>query len=108
MMNSVFDTADNPLTHVAINLSENGVWEFTVRVPCVAGMFLTADVPESATATVSARLTGSGEPFIDMGESPLSLTPHADTITSFDIKIVAGDVQGVQRVAVPVRVTFNP
>lgn len=107
-MNSVFDIDNNPLTHVAVNLSENGVWTFTVGVPCVAGMFLAADVPEDAQSTVSARITGSGDPFVDIADTPISLTPHANTITSFDIKIVAGDVPGLARVAIPVRVTFNP
>ena len=105
-MNSILDTNNNPLTHVAASLSENGEWTFVVRVPCVSGTFLAA--AQSEKATVLARLTGSGDPFIDIAATPLSLTPYADTTVNFDIKIVAANVAGVQHVAIPVKVTFNP
>lgn len=107
-MNSVFDTSDNPLTHVAINLSENGVRTFAVRVPCIAGMFLTADVPGDAPATISARITGSGDPFVDIAETPLTLTEFDGETVEIDIRVEAGDVAGRARAALPVRVTYNP
>jgi hypothetical protein len=107
-MNSVFDTNDKPLTHVAVNLSENGVWEFTVRVPCVAGMFLAADVPEDAPAAILARFTGSGDPFIDIAASPLTLTEFDGETVEIDIRVEAGDVAVLARLALPVRVTFTP
>lgn len=107
-MSSVLDTNDNPLTHVAVRLAQLGVWTFTVRVPCVAGMFLTADVPDEALATVLARFTGSGDPFADIAGAPLTLTEFDAQTVEIDIRVQAGDVDGLARIALPVRVTFNP
>ena len=107
MMN-VLDINDYPLTYVAITLHEIETLILVVRVPCLAGMFLTADVPEeSANVLVEARATGSGDPFVAISTSPLSLT-FFDDPTDFDIRVQTGDVDGLKRVAIRVRVTFNP
>jgi hypothetical protein len=55
-----------------LTLGENGAWVFTVRVPCKAGMFLSAVARDDAI--VSARRTGSGDAFQDLAEMPLTLT----------------------------------
>jgi hypothetical protein len=107
-MNSVLDANGNPLTHVADSLSENEVWTFTVSVPCVAGMVLVADVPEDAPATVLARVTGSGDAFVDLAANPITLTEFDGETVDFDIRVEVGDVPGLARVSLPVRVTFNP
>ncbi len=105
-MSAITDTNDNPLTHVSLVMNEGGEQIVTVRVPCVAGMFLTAT--ENAAAVVSARLTGSGDEFTDISASPISLTEFDGEVVEFDVRVQAGDVDGLLRVAIPVRVTFQP
>lgn len=77
-----------------------------IRVPCLAGQHLAAD--GNASAQVFARLTGSGGPFLDISAAPIDLTPYAGLTVEFDLKMTAGAVSGIKRVAIPVRVTYNP
>jgi hypothetical protein len=105
-MNQITDTSGNPLTHVALvqaPSSESGV--IVIRVPCSTGQKLKADA--GADARVLARLTGSGASFQDIGVTPISLTPYADSVVSFDVKIQTGAVSQPARAALPVRVTYQ-
>jgi|GEM_PF-2583477 len=105
-MNSILDTNNNPLTHVGISIAAGASWTFTVRVPCKAGMFLSAVARDKAI--VSARRTGSGDAFQDLASMPLTLTEFDGSVVDFDIRVEAGDVPGLARIAIPVVVTFNP
>ena len=54
-----------------------------------------------------ARVQGSGA-FVDIGAAPISLTPYDGQTVSFELKVSAGAVTGIKRVAIPVRVTYQP
>jgi hypothetical protein len=108
MSDQITDTGGAPLIY--INLTLEAAHDSVVivgRVPCRAHQFLTAS-PSLSAASVLARRTGSGDPFVDLGSAPVDLTPYDGTTVSFDFKVRAAAVTGFERVALPVRVSFNP
>lgn len=102
------DTNGQALTYVSVQLpesSDGGV--LVVRVPCVAGMSLTAD--DDPDVRVLARENGTADPFQDLASSPLDLTPYAGADQDFDVKLHANSVSGgIVTKAVGVRATYNP
>jgi hypothetical protein len=106
-MSTVTDTLGNPLTHVALVLAESTDSDVVVAlVPCEAGRFLSA-TSDGATR-VFCRRTGSGDAFVDLSVSPISLTPFDGEVVSFDFKVEAGAVSSIERDALQVAITFNP
>jgi hypothetical protein len=107
-MQSVTDTNNNPLTVVPVVLTEGAESPVIVaRVPCTAGMYLAAS--GDGRAEVLARQTGSGDPFVDISDAPISLTEFDGNVVSFDFKVVAKEIsRGIERVALAVRVTYQP
>ncbi|MGB7925603.1 MAG: hypothetical protein WCF57_20360 [Pyrinomonadaceae bacterium] len=107
---NIADTADNPLAYVPLVVEEETESAvLVVRVPCVAGMFLTATASESAQVLVreaAARLTE--ESFVDIATAPIDLSPYAGQTVEFDLKVAVGDVAGFERIALQVRVTSAP
>lgn len=106
-MTSITDTNDAALTSVSLVLTEStssGV--LVIRVPCQAGQYLASTV--DSLAQVLARRTGSGAAFVDIAVAPILLTPYAGSTVEFDVKVSAQAVTGLQRVALPVRVTYTP
>lgn len=107
MSDAITDTSGQPLLYVNLRLDENTDSVVIVaRVPCLAGKFLASAV--DARAAVLARRTGSGDAFVDLADAPISLTEFDGEAVEFDFKVHAGNVTGLQRVALAVRVTFNP
>jgi hypothetical protein len=107
MSDSITDTNGEPLLYVNLRLDEGADSVVVVaRVPCVAGKFLASD--GDGRAQVLARRTGSGDTFADIADDPISLTEFDGQTVDFDFKVHAGTVTGLERVALPVRVTFNP
>lgn len=103
----ITDTADNSLLYVNLRLDEGADSVVIVaRIPCKSGLKLATN--SDGRASVLARRTGSGDPFVNIATSPIDLTPYDGTNTDFDFKVHAGSVTGLERVALPVRVTFNP
>lgn len=100
------DTGDNVLTYVSVELEESSDSAvLVVRVPCVAGMSLTAD--DDPDVRVMGRPTGVGS-YQDLAASPISLTPYDGSDQDFDVKLSSGSVSGVLTTAVGVRATYNP
>lgn len=107
MSKAVTDSNGAAVTLLSMSLAENTESSvIVIRVPCLAGQFLAAD--GEPAAQVLARLTGSGAAFVDISAAPIDLTPHAGQTVEFDLKVAAGAVTGVNRVAISVRVTYNP
>jgi len=79
---------------------------FTVPVPALAGQFLTAG--GDASASVLARVQGSGADFVDISAEPIDLTPYDGDEVTFDVKVLAAEVTGVKRMALEVRATDAP
>lgn len=106
-MSVIKDTAGNTITLLNLTLTESvDSAVLVIRVPCTAGLFLTAD--NDARLAVKARENGSGDPFVNIASSPIDLTPYDGTDQDFDLKVTPAAVTGFERVAVPVRVTTNP
>lgn len=104
-MKAILDTLDAPITALQMSLTEETESAvLIVRVPCAANQFLKSD--SNPYAQVLARRTGSGSVFQDIAASPIDLTPYADTLTLFDIKVVALSVEGLKRAALSVRVSY--
>ena len=107
MSEQITDTTGQPLLYVNLRLEENTDSLVVVaRVPCSAGRYLASEASDSAQ--VFARRTGSGAAFVDIAADPMSLTPWAGETVEFDFKVQAGSVAGLARVALPVRVTYQP
>lgn len=106
-MSQITDINDVPITYISMVLNEvvNGAI-FVIKVPCVTGMFLASNV--NASASVKARLNGTADPMVDIAVSPINLTPYNGLTKLFDMQVVTNDVAGLVRVALPVRVTFQP
>ncbi|HEV2860244.1 MAG TPA: hypothetical protein VGX48_04495, partial [Pyrinomonadaceae bacterium] len=79
---------------------------FTVSVPAAAGHWLRSQVDSSAS--VLARVQGSGADFVDISAEPVDLTPYAGDDVTFELKVLAAEVTGVKRVALEVRATDAP
>jgi hypothetical protein len=108
MSRAITDTGGAPILYINLQLAANNDSVVVVgRVPCEAGLYLTAS-PVNASASVKARRTGSGDAFQDLATSPIDLTPYAGTVVSFDFKVHSSNVTGFARVALPVRVSFTP
>jgi phage terminase large subunit-like protein len=108
MSDAITDTSGQPLLYVNLSLTElTDSPVVVVLVPCAAGKWLAAS-PVVAAAYVEARRTSSGDLFQDLSVAPIDLTPWDGQTISFDFKVHANDVSGLQRVALPVRVTFQP
>lgn len=103
---NVLDAGNQPLSYISLQQEESTDSQLIlIRVPCVSGLFLTAeDVPE-ARMMVSVHGAGS---FQDVAISPLDLAPYDGTTQDFDLKVHTTAVSGVVPVAVDVRVTYNP
>lgn len=106
MTSRITDTDGNRIGYVAFDLSDgesSGVMVLSVR-PAV-GYSLKAS-PVDPDLQIQARETGSGDPFVDIGASPIdlsSLTP--ETPVDFDFKAVAADpLEGVRRAAITISV----
>lgn len=107
MTKSITDTNGAAITVLSMSLAAGQVSAVLVmRVPCLAGQLLAADANPSAA--VLARRTGSGDAFADLAVAPIALTPFDGQTVEFDLKVSASTVTGVQRVAIPVRVTYSP
>jgi len=106
-MSVITDTSGNALTSIPLTLAESSESSvMTVRVPCVAGQFLSAAI--DASAKVLARLAGSGGAFVDLAVAPISLTPYAGGTRDFELKVQALAIAGsLVRVALPVRVAYQ-
>lgn len=103
---NITDTNNQPITALPVSLVEDSDCAIVViRVPCEANRYLAA--VEHGSAQVLARRTGSGDAFVDLADTPISLTPYAGTTVDFDLKIHAGSVSGVVHTAIPVKVTSN-
>lgn len=106
-MPSITDASGNPLTQIALVIGEASESAVIVcRVPCRSGTYLTAE--GQPMATVFARRTGSGQAFAALSLAPISLTDFNDQTIEFDVKIVTGEVSGLESMALPVRVTHQP
>lgn len=106
-MPDITDTIGAPLTSVSVLMDEGTDSPvLTALVPCLANRWLTTS--DEAACRVLARLTGSGDPFEDIADNPVDLTPYDGTTQSFDFKLHAEAVAGLVHVALPVRVTANP
>jgi len=106
MSDAITDTGGNPILYVNLSLSENSdSVVVAVLIPAKAGMKLTTDV--NASASVMARLTGSGATFVDIAASPIDLTPWAGTTVGFDLKVHSNAAASLARLAMPVRVAFS-
>lgn len=107
MSDAITDTNGEPLLYVNLSLTENAdSVVIAALVPCKAGKYLASN--SDAGAQVLARRTGSGGSFVDIATSPIDLTPYDGETVSFDFKVHSNSVSGLERVALPVRVTFNP
>jgi hypothetical protein len=107
LSDSITDTTGQPLLYVNLRLDEGAdSVVVTARIPCAAGRYLAA--ASDARAAVLARRTGSGDAFADIADTPLSLTEFDGEDVDFDFKVHAGSVTGLERVALPVRVTASP
>jgi hypothetical protein len=106
-MPEILDAGNRPISYISLQQQENTDSQIIfIRVPCSAGQFLAAnDVTE---ARVLARLAGSSDPFVDLFDNPIDLTPFDGTTTDFDIKVHTGLVTGIIPTAVEVKVTYNP
>ncbi len=102
------DTNGQELTYVSSQLAESTDGPvLVVRVPCVAGMSLTAD--DDPDVRVMGRESASGDPFQDLASSPIDLTPYAGGDQDFDVKLHANAIaSGIVTKAVGVRATYNP
>jgi hypothetical protein len=108
MSESITDTTGQPILYVNLSLTELTDSAVIVAVvPCAAGKWLSA-APVVAAAYVEARRTSSGDLFQDLSVAPIDLTPWDGQTISFDFKVHANNVTGLQRVALPVRVTYQP
>ncbi|MDQ3649703.1 MAG: hypothetical protein M3458_05360 [Acidobacteriota bacterium] len=107
-MSSTFtDTADVPLSSVHLELAESTTSAaFVVRLLCVAGTYLKADV--DASAKVLARRNGTADAFVDLSIASINLTPFAGTVQAFDVKVEALNVTSNVEGAFDVRVTRTP
>lgn len=107
MSDSITDTTGQPLLFANLRLDAEAESSVIVaRIPCRAGRYLTAS--GDARAGVLARRTGSEDDFVGLSTDPISLTEFDGEVIDFDFKVSAGSVTGLERVALPVRVTFNP
>lgn len=104
----ITDTAGNEITALPLTIDAGQTSQvLVINVPCLAGKFLASSV--EADAQVKARRHGSGDSFTDIGASPIDLSDFAGEVVQFDIETVAsGSVNGIEHLAIPVRVTFNP
>ncbi|MBA3242647.1 MAG: hypothetical protein H0T60_15585 [Acidobacteria bacterium] len=106
MSDAITDTNDQPLLYVNLRLGEGADSVVIIgRVPCRAGRFLATD--SDTRAQVLARRTGSGNAFVDIADAPIDLTEFDGETVEFDFKVSAGEVTGLERVALPVRVTYQ-
>jgi hypothetical protein len=107
LSDSITDRDGQPLLYVNLRLDEGAdSVVVTARIPCAAGRFLTA--ASDTRAAVLTRRTGSGDDFTDIADTPISLTQFDGEAVEFDFKVHTGSVTGLERVALPVRVTANP
>jgi hypothetical protein len=105
MSNAITDTTGVPLLFVNLRLDEGTDSVVVVaRIPCAAGKVL-ASISDAAAA-VLARRTGSGDSFVNIAASPISLTEFDGEDIDFDFKVHAGTIVGLARVALPVRVGY--
>ncbi len=104
----ITDSNGSPLVYINLRLDEGAQSVVIVgNVPCSAGMFLTAAA--DARAQVLARPSGSVDAFIDIAVASVALAPWDGQTIAFDFKVAALSVAaGIERVALPVRVTYNP
>ncbi len=106
-MSRITDTDGNPLTHVAlVQQPETVSAVIVVRVACAAGQYLA--VSAEPTARVLARRTGSGNAFVDLADEPISLTEFDGLEVTFDLKVSTSATASRTRVALPVKVTYQP
>jgi len=103
----ITDTNGAQITNVSYSLAElsDGPILVVVLSP-LANQFLAAAL--DTRAKVLARRTDSGNAFVDIAASPINLTPWAGQRVSFDVRVQTLAVTGLERVAIPVRVTYNP
>lgn len=106
-MPQITDSTDVPLTYVSMVMDEStDAPVFVIKVPCETGRQLEAE--DVVEVRALARLTGSGDPFADLADFPVDLTPHDGLTKSFDIKIHANAVVGLVHAALPIRVVVIP
>lgn len=107
MTGSITDANGAAITVLSMSLASGAESAaLVIGVPCLAGQFLAAG--GAASAAVLARVQGGGGAFADISAAPISLTPYDGQTVSFELKVQAGDVAGLKRVAIPVRVTYSP
>jgi hypothetical protein len=99
---TITDSAGNRVGYCAFDLSDgqsSGV--VVLRVTPADGHSLKA-TPADADVEIQSRETGSGDPFVDIGASPLDLSSYTPgTPVNFDFKAVAADpLAGVRRVVI--------
>ena len=105
MSEAITDTNNQPLLYINLQLEENTDSAVVAcLIPCASGKYLTASI--SSLAQVFARRTGSGDAFVNLATSPISLAPFAGQIVSYDFRVHTLSVTGLQRVALPVRVGY--
>lgn len=106
-MRSITDIAGVAITVLSMSLASGAESAaIVIQVPCLAGQFIVAD--GDASATVLARVQGIGTSFVNIATSPIALTPYNGQTVSFELKVSAGAVTGLKRLAIPVRVTYQP
>lgn len=108
-MSRITNINDSPLTFLNFELSDNEI-SGVVQVRIVpANRYLLKVSPTDADVEVQAREHGSGDPFVDIGASPIDLSSYApETPVDFDLRAVASSsLVGVRRVVAYLSVSSN-
>lgn len=104
-MPSITDIDDVPITYISMSLPELDESDvFVIKVECADGTTLASEV--NASAKVLARLNGTADPFVDIADTPIDLSPHAGQTKLFDVKVETLNVVGLVRAALSVKVIF--
>lgn len=102
----ITNTSGGRVGYVSFDISDSEVSSVVVlKVTPAVGYELVA-TPTDVDVEVQARETASGDPFVDIGASPIDLSSYTpETPVNFDFRTVAGSpLTDVRRVAIFVAV----
>jgi hypothetical protein len=90
------------------DLSDNEISSVVVLRIIPAVNYKLQAIPTDLNVQLQARETGSGDPFVDIGATPIDLSGHVPEVAvSYDFRAVAGALTDVRRVAIRIQVVSN-
>ena len=84
----IYDTDDNRILTAAVDLRSGETKTVTIQLDCLTGYQLSGE----AVSDVTVEARHSGDSFVDIETTPISLTPWNGTRETFEVRLTVGTI----------------